>query len=192
MAREGKFIFRVSASNSHGVWTQTDASVSVFIKQAFTQTPAFFLLLFLIPVLIAAAYVLLKKNPFKKVQKYQKTKLDPGKAEIYRDRIIHLMEEEKIYRDRTMSVQSLAEKLSIPQYHLSQVINEKFNKNFFDLINTFRIEEAKEKLTGRAENGEKILTIAYDLGFNSLTSFNRVFKKHTGMSPTQYKKMKKD
>ena len=69
---------------------------------------------------------------------------------------------------------------------LSQIINEELNKNFYDLVNYYRIEEAKKLLV--SVNGERtILDIAYDVGFNTKSSFNRAFKKQTRMTPSQFK-----
>ena len=77
--------------------------------------------------------------------------------------------------------------MSIPAHHLSQVINDKFEKNFFDLINGFRIEEAKRRLANGDIEKQKILAIALDVGFGSLGSFNRAFKRHTGKTPSEFR-----
>ena len=97
------------------------------------------------------------------------------------------MEVEKVYRDENISLQSLSEKLSIPLHHLSRILNEKLNKNFPDFINTYRIEEAKKFLRDPKRANQKILSIAFDVGFNTKTAFNNVFKKYTRMTPSQYR-----
>jgi YesN/AraC family two-component response regulator len=98
------------------------------------------------------------------------------------------MEQEKCYREEDLSLQDLAEKLSIPSHHLSQVINEKLIKNYSDYVNTYRIEEAMEHLADSWQKRRKILSIAFEVGFNTKATFNYVFKKHTGMTPSQYRK----
>ena len=74
--------------------------------------------------------------------------MTPQFAEVCIKRLKHLMEKEKIYLDENISLQSLAEKLNIPPYQLSQLLNEKIKQSFSDFINTYRIEEAKEILIG--------------------------------------------
>jgi AraC-like DNA-binding protein len=65
------------------------------------------------------------------------------------------------------------------------------NKNFMDLLNNYRIEEAKEMLLKPGKNDRSILEIAFEVGFNSKEVFNRCFKKYTGMTPSEFKKMNK-
>ena len=74
--------------------------------------------------------------------------------------------------------------MEVQPHHISQVINELEEKHFSDYINTYRIEDAKKMLLA---SDHKIIHVAYDTGFNNKASFNNAFKKHTGMSPTQYK-----
>nr|WP_246440606.1 helix-turn-helix domain-containing protein [Rhabdobacter roseus] len=71
-------------------------------------------------------------------------------------------------------------------HHLSQVINEKEQKNFYDLINGWRIEEFLKEVKSEKNKKYTLLAIAYDCGFNSKASFNRNFKKYTGKTPTEY------
>jgi len=99
-----------------------------------------------------------------------------------------MLQKKKIYRDENLSLQSLSEKMKIPSHQLSKVINEKCGKNFFDLINFYRIEEAKKILTDPESNEKLILNIAYSVGFNSKATFYRAFKKLTEMTPSLYKK----
>jgi AraC-like DNA-binding protein len=98
------------------------------------------------------------------------------------------MEIEKIYRDENISLQSLSGKLSITPHQLSRIINENLNKNFPDFINTYRVEEAKRILADPNQADRKILTIAFDVGFNTKVAFNTAFKKHTKMTPSQFRK----
>ena len=98
------------------------------------------------------------------------------------------MEIEKVYRDENISLQSLSEKLSIAPHQLSRIINEKLNKNFPDFINTFRVKEAKKILADPRQTDRKILTIAFDVGFNTKVAFNTAFKKHTKMTPSEFRK----
>jgi len=83
-----------------------------------------------------------------------------------------------------------AEKVSIPPYHLSQVINTCFNQNFFDFINSYRIKDSRRLLSEQDPDKKTIIEILYETGFNSKSVFNTAFKKHTGMTPSQFRKLK--
>jgi AraC-like DNA-binding protein len=85
-------------------------------------------------------------------------------------------------------LKQLAEKINCQPHHLSQVINQLFGKNFYDFINTFRVEEVKERIKDENYRHLTLLAIAFDCGFNSKATFNSVFKKFSGISPSVYKK----
>ncbi len=106
----------------------------------------------------------------------------------HKENLITYLEREKPYTDNDLKVQDLASHLGIPTYQLSQIINTELHRNFYDLINSYRIEEAKRRLTDPANQHFTILAIAYDVGFNSKSVFNTAFKKYTDMTPSQYKK----
>ncbi len=125
----------------------------------------------------------------KPVQKYQRSTLTPEDAEKYLGKLIHLMKAEKPYTDSNLTLQKLARKLEISPPHLSQIINEKLNQNFFDYVNSYRISEVKRLMAKPDRSNDAIMTIAYDAGYNSKSTFNTAFKKHTdGMTPSQYRK----
>lgn len=120
-------------------------------------------------------------------KKYEKSTLTAGQSEVYLEKLHELMKIEKPYLNSGLTLQKLAENLSMPHHHLSQLINDKLNKNFFDFINSYRIAESKELLTGPRGKQLTILAIAQESGFNSKSSFNSVFKKYTGKTPSQFK-----
>ena len=95
---------------------------------------------------------------------------------------------EKPFLRTKLSINDLAEELDIPSHHISQVINERLNQNYFDFINSYRIEELKVKLKDPRNKHLTMLGIAFDCGFNSKASLNRIFKKHTGQTPSEYLK----
>ncbi len=78
--------------------------------------------------------------------------------------------------------------LKVQPRQLSQVINSTFRKNFFDFINQYRIEEARQLFSDPAQASKTILEILYQVGYNSKSAFNTAFKKQTGQTPTQYRK----
>jgi len=96
------------------------------------------------------------------------------------------METEKPYLNSELNLSDLAEDLNMTRAQLSQVINSGFQKNFNDFVNSFRIDAFKDKLKQGEHKQLSLLGIAYDCGFNSKATFNRVFKKLTQTSPTQF------
>lgn len=86
-----------------------------------------------------------------------------------------------------LTLSQLAVEVNIPLHHLSRVINEHFNQNFFDFINQYRVNEFIRRLPDPKYSNYSLLAIAFDCGFNSKTTFNRYFKKATGITPSQYK-----
>jgi len=123
------------------------------------------------------------------LKKYTSSGLAEDEAEKYKTLLFEKISNEKLYTDPTLTLKKLAELLSIPYYQLSQIINQKMEKNFTDFINEYRIEEAKSLLANPAYRDEKIESIAYDSGFNTPSSFYAAFNKFIGSTPTQYRKM---
>ena len=109
-------------------------------------------------------------------------------TEAYYQDLIQLVESKKLYHDQELSLGLLARKMGLSSGYLSQIINEHAQKNFFDFINAFRVEEVKRNLEDPAFDHFSILGLAYESGFKSKSTFNSVFKKMTGQTPSQYKK----
>lgn len=104
------------------------------------------------------------------------------------DKLKSYMIEKEPYLEPTLSLQNLANELEIPSRELSILINTHVGQHFFDFINHYRIEKAKMILRNKDLNQLTVLEILYDVGFNSKSSFNTAFKKHTDVTPTQYRK----
>lgn len=102
------------------------------------------------------------------------------------DQLEAFMNEEKPYLNPELNLSDLAQELNMTRAQLSQVINNGFQKNFNDFVNGFRINTFKEKLRDGEHKQLSLLGVAYDSGFNSKATFNRVFKKLTQISPTEY------
>lgn len=119
--------------------------------------------------------------------KYAKSSLGDQQAETILSQLTQLMENEKPYLEMGLTLPLLAKKLDVSPNHLSQVINGKLNKSFFDFVNRYRVEEAKRALSSQEADKFSILGIAMDAGFNSKSSFYTAFKKHTGVTPSQFK-----
>lgn len=120
--------------------------------------------------------------------KYQKSGLSSEQAENYLNRLRQFMESKKIYIKNDLTLNELAERLAVPAHHLSQIINDRLQQNFYDFVNHYRVEEAKKRLIDPRCRHLTILAIAYEVGFSSKSVFNAAFKKHANMTPSQFKK----
>jgi len=97
------------------------------------------------------------------------------------------MESHLYYQEPELSLGSLAGKLALHPHELSKIINTVFNKSFNDFINEYRVRDVISKMQGLAYDNMTLLGIAYEAGFNSQSTFNRIFKQFTGKSPQEYK-----
>ena len=98
-----------------------------------------------------------------------------------------LMEAEKAFLDETLTLQGLALRLGITAHQLSELLNTRYGKNFRTFVNGYRVREAQEIL--RNEPREKILSVGFSVGFGTSAAFHAAFRKETGMSPVEYKKI---
>jgi len=103
-----------------------------------------------------------------------------------KQKLLQFMEANKPYLKSDLKISELADALSVPYHQLSQLINDEFHVNFYDFINKYRVEDAKKLLIEDSRN-YKILAIAYEVGFNSKATFNRVFKKFTDLTPSEFR-----
>ncbi len=131
-------------------------------------------------------------NEVKVKEKYVSSGLSEQKAATYYDKLNGLIQQEKFYLNADLSLNDLASKLDIHPNYLSEIINKKENKTFYDYINTHRVNEFKKQIAIPKNHQFTLMAIAYDCGFNSKSSFNRHFKKITGKTPSQYAKALKN
>lgn len=120
-------------------------------------------------------------------KKYKKSAIDKEMMDSYEVALEKFMSKSKIYLQLEVSLEDLSEGSKIPKHHLTQLLNERFEKNFYSFINEYRIEEAIKKLQSSTEQ-VSLSSLAYDCGFNSKSSFNNYFKKMTGYTPSNYRK----
>jgi AraC-like DNA-binding protein len=119
--------------------------------------------------------------------KYAGARLNVPEAKKLSKHLKEYMEASKPYLDPELTLPQLADKVGMTTHLLSQLINDQFGMNFFDFINRYRVEEVKQKLNDPAFSHYSLLGMAFECGFNSKSAFNRVFKKSTGVTPSQFK-----
>ncbi|MCG6191137.1 helix-turn-helix domain-containing protein [Maribellus maritimus] len=122
----------------------------------------------------------------KKPAEYRKSGLKKGEAEQIHQQLLQLMDDKKPYLEPKLTLNLLSEELSTSPNYLSQIINQYREQNFYDFVNQYRIHEFKKRATLSENRRLNILAIAFDSGFNSKSSFNLAFKKHTGITPSQF------
>ena len=135
-----------------------------------------------------AYFVISKPELFIKSKRYEKSRLSRFEKEAYKNKLLTCMEEQKPYLNPNLTMTDLADELAVPHRELSQIINESFEQHFYDFINSYRIKESKQFLRNSSKKST-VLEIAYAVGFNSKSTFNTAFKKHVGVSPTEFKNL---
>ncbi len=117
-----------------------------------------------------------------------RTTLNEKQMEELTNTVFQYLKNKKPYLNPDYSLQMMAEDLNISRHKLSEAINNGQKKNFYKLINEYRIDEVKEMLVDPSFSHYTVLGIGLECGFNSKTSFNRIFKEETGLTPTEYKR----
>jgi AraC-like DNA-binding protein len=98
-----------------------------------------------------------------------------------------LMEREKPFLEPDLTLQDLAGRLAVTPHQLSQILNDGLRQSFYDFVNGYRVRESQHRLAAAPQSGKTVLEVLYETGFNSKSTFNSVFKKHTGMTPTEFR-----
>jgi AraC-like DNA-binding protein len=122
-------------------------------------------------------------------QKYEKSRIAQKDRDHYLNRLLNYMKTKKPYLNPLLSLKSLADEIGLSPYYLSQVINDCLNQNFYDFINSYRIKECKQLLIDSSQNNKTLLEILYHAGFNSKSVFNTFFRKYTGKTPSEYRRL---
>jgi AraC-like DNA-binding protein len=107
-----------------------------------------------------------------------------GKIEFIKKQMLEC----EFFLNSNLTIKDFSEKIDLPEKEISMLINQHLGKHFFDFVNGYRIEKAKELLQNPANKKMTVLEILYEVGFNSKSSFNTAFKKHTDKTPTQFRK----
>ena len=123
-------------------------------------------------------------------EKYKTSALSEAERKSIIEKLETLMSDEKPYISDDLKLADLSQMLSISPHHLSQILNQEMGVTFYEYINDYRVNEVKERLIDSSFENFTLLAIALDVGFNNKTSFNRIFKKKTGITPSAYIKFK--
>lgn len=137
---------------------------------------------FIQPKIITNSYIIRIKN------KYRNSGLTISLSNELKEQLLYLLNDEKIYKHNDINLEKLSQMLNTTRHNTSQVINEHFQLNFFELINQYRIMEASHLLKNDVHHNLNIIDIAYEVGFNNKVTFNKSFKKHFAQTPSQYLK----
>ncbi|WP_338194568.1 tetratricopeptide repeat protein [Flagellimonas marinaquae] len=177
---------------------ENEDKVLEYVKEAFNNHLPLVLLLNPSPVLKSFKNnqhykdIMLRAIPdnvnYKQKKKYKQALLDTNEVTRYSKELKQIMIDYKLYLNPDLSLKDLASYLDLPANYVSQLLNLGFQKNFSEYINTFRINEFKERILLEENKGLTIMAIAYDSGFNSKTVFNTFFKKIEGVTPNAYLK----
>ena len=124
-----------------------------------------------------------------KSAEYKKSGLKTSEIQFLHEQLLSIMSDNKPYLEPKLTLSQLAELLGTSPNNLSQVINQCEGKNFYDFVNSYRISEFINRASSQTSKNLNILGIALDSGFNSKSSFNEVFKKQTGKTPSIYLKL---
>lgn len=191
---EKAFIFLILVNTLLGNYNK----VVDFIEQAYNKHLPLVLLLNPSPILkpiknnqrykSIMTKAIVDNNKYKLKRKYKQTLLDSEEINKYTKELEQIMKTYKLYLNPDVSLKDLASYLDLPANYMSQLLNQGFNKNFSEYINTFRLNEFKKRVVLPENKGLTIMAVAYDSGFNSKTVFNTFFKKSEGITPNTFLK----
>ena len=135
---------------------------------------------------MATPDLLPQAKPLKKATS-PKPKVNDQASRQLQQQLHALITQEALYKDEEVSLYKIAQKMGLSDKRLSELINQEMGTNFYEYINGFRVAAFKQKVQNGDAQQFTLLALAYESGFNSKASFNRIFKKQTGLTPSQFK-----
>jgi AraC-like DNA-binding protein len=120
-------------------------------------------------------------------RKYEKSGISEEDGDLLLERLDRAARSKRPYTDPDLTLSKLAALLHASPHHLSQLLNQRLGTSFYDYVNRLRVEDVKLCLVDPRRFEESVLDIALECGFNSKSAFNRIFKQHTALSPTQFR-----
>lgn len=201
--KSGNYLFKVrNVSEAYAESANyAEAEVVILIRPTFFNSLYFYALLFVFVITVVVMMVRYTNMWQRKIAQKVTTVDLPGKAEKYKGSRIpqnrcesiitelkQLMVEEKLYLNAGLKLTDLARDLNCPMNEISQVLNQDLHQSFSDFVNKYRVEEVKKLMRMGEHEKFTLVALAKQCGFNSKTSFYRVFKKETGKTPADYLK----
>jgi AraC-like DNA-binding protein len=119
--------------------------------------------------------------------RYERSGLSPGEAKRVKERLVAAMDADRPWTDSELTLADLADRLKTTPHKLSEVLNSEVGETFYDFVNGFRVREVQRRITAGEARTRKMLSLALDAGFASKSTFNQVFKKHTGQTPSDFR-----
>ncbi len=191
----GRYRFRLLAANADGLWNTEETGFALTLRPFFYQTWLFkaILLVFLMGISVVLHLYLRRRYLRQRLKpKYTQSLINPVEADSQLKMLVRLVEGERLYRQASLSVGDLSRRTLLTTRTISQILNERRQQNFFEFINSFRIHEAREIIADPLRRRHRsLLEIAYAVGFNSKSAFNRAFKHFYGHTPSELKNKNK-
>jgi ligand-binding sensor domain-containing protein/AraC-like DNA-binding protein len=187
----GNYTLVYKGANNDGVWGKINETPIITVALPFYKTTRFYAGLFILILLLIILFMMYRYYLYRKIEKqkqklrYHSSKLKDEDAKRIDKKLEEYLIKNELYLEPDITLNKLAKIIDERSHYVSQVINQLHNKRFHEYINTFRIQVAKKMLVN---THLKIEAIAYDSGFNSLSTFNSVFKKEVGMTPSIFRK----
>jgi len=120
--------------------------------------------------------------------RYERSGLGDQEAAALKNALLNAMDHDKLWKNSELTLADLAERLSTTPHKLSEVLNAQLEQTFYDFVNGYRVRYVQHRIGGDDVKHLKILALAQDAGFASKSTFNDVFKKHTGRTPSAYRR----
>lgn len=136
------------------------------------------------------SFIVFRKGYINKIdhKKYKSTQVSDEQIDLIFARVMKLIVDDRQYKNANLTLRSLSEMLNVSTQVLSMIINQRSKVNFNSFINGFRIEESLNMFRNKRYSNHTIASIAFEVGFNSISSFNTAFRNHTNKTPLAYRK----
>ncbi|MCK4919930.1 MAG: helix-turn-helix domain-containing protein [Bacteroidales bacterium] len=186
----GKHVLLIKAANNDEVWSTESQKIIISVGRIAGYWIIRGGILFIsISILILYFFFPGQVKILMRKRKVDESKLNPLDKERI-ENLRQLMTEKKVFLNSDLSLKDLAKELHISTNTLSSLFNNSLNQNFYDFVNTYRVEYVQKLMESEEMKNYTLVSIGYESGFNSKSSFFRIFKKHTGKTPSEYIKNK--